>query len=124
MKLHFEMSKKRAVILAVLLIAVVACALVAYASLTITSNTVIVTPQSIPIITLSINSTSPYVGVDTLRLTATLNATTSGIQVSFLSNGTVINPIPISTNVNGVALLDVLVTTYDVKNITAIAIIP
>jgi hypothetical protein len=118
------MNKKIIILVVAVLCAIVAGALVVYASLTITSNTVVVTPQSVPYLTLSVNSTSPYVGVDTLRLTATLNVTTSGIMVSFLSNGAVINPVPIGTNVNGVALLDVLVTTYDVKNMTAIAIIP
>ena len=76
-----------------------------------TSNTVTITPQFT--LTLVANSTTPLVGVDTVRFTATCNDPTFAGIVTFGSLGT-------ATAVNGVAIKDYTPTTTPIS-ITATA---
>ena len=77
-----------------------------------TSNTVTITPQFT--LTLVANSTTPLVGVDTVRFTATCNDPTFAGIVTFGSLGT-------ATAVNGVATKDYAPTTTTPLAVTATA---
>jgi hypothetical protein len=79
-----------------------------------TSNTVNINPVAQFTLTLTSNSTTPLVGVDTVRLTATCNDPTFAGTVTFGSLGT-------ATAVNGVAIKDYAPTTATPLAVTATA---
>ena len=79
-----------------------------------TSNTVTINPTPPFTLTLSVNSTTPVFGVDTVRLTATCNDPTFAGIVTFGSLGT-------ATAVNGVAIKDYAPTTATPIAVTATA---
>ena len=106
------MKKKLLIILCIA--AMLATVGIVYGAYVMTSNTVDITPVAKFTLTLASNSTSPTVGVDTVRLTATCNDSTFAGTVTFGSLGT-------ATAVNGVAIKDYAPTTATPLAITATA---
>lgn len=86
-------------------------------------NSVIVTPNSsIPILTVSVNSTSPNIG-DIIRLTGTLSNPLNDIPITFYNNATgtmtLIGDGNPRYSINGIAHIDFLITSNNVLNCTA-----
>lgn len=101
--------------LALILISSLATVLIAYAATQIWSNTVTITPVALPTLTLTANTTTPMV-TETVKFTATLSNSASGVIVNFYRNGTWIGS---NSTVNGVCTFNLQVTTTDVLQVNA-----
>jgi hypothetical protein len=91
------LKKKLLVILCIA--AMLATVGIVYGAYVMTSNTVTINPATQFTLTLVANSTTPILGVDTVRLTATCNDPTFAGSITFGALGSV-------TAVNGVAIKD------------------
>lgn len=102
-----NMNKNLKIALALAIAAIALSATLAYAAVTVWSNTLTFTPSALPTLTLSNNSTAaPYVG-DTIHFTATLNTGQSGVTVGFYVNNAQIDSA--ITGVGGLATWDYVV---------------
>lgn len=109
---------KPTVLLAICIIlsALAVSSLIAYAAMTLTSNTVTIIPIASPTLALVANSTAPYLG-DTVKLTATISGSTqNGVAVTFFSNSSSIGS---SLTTNGIATFDLAIPNINTRVIQA-----